>query len=328
MRPILYNAMRELAPSPKGSGTKWASRPLFLLGEGPKSANSAPNGKLQGPETRGREPENTEMRTHKSIASAAANSMAHGVGSASIEPRQPLRPLAPMAPMAPMRPMPPPAARTPLTALAPEIEAELAESAAAAGCELIHAEWKGGLLRLVLDRPDAADSPDTGVSLADCERVAKQASALLDVLDFGQGRYLLEVSSPGLDRQLYRPSDYRRFLGRLVRVTWEEEPAADAAVSPAGLPDGADRRRPRPRRLSQSPRTAKAPRRPRRTVVARLAEFHPPLAAPVPGQGDAAGGPAAGAGTGGEITLLDERTGERLRLPLAHVRLARLEVEL
>jgi ribosome maturation factor RimP len=217
--------------------------------------------------------------------------------------------------------MPPLASPTPLT---PEVEAELAESAAAAGCELIHAEWKGGLLRLVLDRPDSPDSPDSGVSLADCERVAKQASALLDMLDFGQGRYLLEVSSPGLDRQLYRPSDYRRFLGRLVRVTYEAEAAADAVVSPADLPDGDGKR---PRRISQKHRTAKAPRRPRRTVVARLAEFHPPLAAPEPGQGDAAGGLAAGAGTAGEITLIDERTGERLRLPLEHIRLARLEVE-
>src|SRR5437588_4953420 len=46
---------------------------------------------------------------------------------------------------------------TPMTrwTLAPEIEAEIAEIAAACGCELIHAEWKGGVLRLVLDRPSA-----------------------------------------------------------------------------------------------------------------------------------------------------------------------------
>jgi ribosome maturation factor RimP len=60
------------------------------------------------------------------------------------------------------------------------------------------------------------------VTLADCQLVSKQVSALLDVLDFGTGRYVLEVSSPGLDRQLYRPADYDRFAGRLARVTYED----------------------------------------------------------------------------------------------------------
>ncbi len=95
-----------------------------------------------------------------------------------------------------------------------ELVAELEQIAAAAGCQLEHAEWKGGVLRLVLDRLEG------GVNLADCERVAKQVSALLDVVDFGKNRYTLEVTSPGLDRQLYRPRDYARFAGRLARVTY------------------------------------------------------------------------------------------------------------
>ena len=207
--------------------------------------------------------------------------------------------------------------------LSPEIEAEIAEIAAACGCELIHAEWKGGVLRLVLDRPPASAAPAAvgavpvaaaapssappsappalpantplvpedaaGVSLADCEQVAKQTSALLDVLDFGNGRFLLEVSSPGLDRQLYRPSDYARFLGRLARVTYQQ------AASPADAADAAEPGNPR-----------------RRTVVARLAELRPP---------------ASGSGAG-EVTLVDDRTGERLTLKLEDVRMARLEVEL
>jgi ribosome maturation factor RimP len=97
--------------------------------------------------------------------------------------------------------------------MAPEIESELASIAASCGCELLAAEWKGGALRLVIDHPE-------GVSIAHCEDVAKQSSALLDVRDFGSGRYTLEVSSPGLDRPLYRASDYERFLGRLVRVSF------------------------------------------------------------------------------------------------------------
>lgn len=79
-------------------------------------------------------------------------------------------------------------------------------------CELLHAEFRGGTLRVVLDRPD-------GVTLSHCERVSKQASALLDVMDFGPRKYVLEVGSPGLDRPLYRPEDYGRFEGRLARVT-------------------------------------------------------------------------------------------------------------
>ncbi len=96
-----------------------------------------------------------------------------------------------------------------------EITPELEAVAQAAGCELVHAELKGGVLRLFVDKPE-------GVTLADCQLVSKQTSALLDVLDFGTGRYVLEVSSPGLDRQLYRPQDYDRFAGRLARVTYED----------------------------------------------------------------------------------------------------------
>jgi ribosome maturation factor RimP len=95
--------------------------------------------------------------------------------------------------------------------LDPELAAELASIAEARGCELLHAEFKSGTLQLILDRPD-------GVRLEDCEAVSKEASALLDVADFGRGRYTLEVSSPGLDRQLYRASDFGRFVGRRVRV--------------------------------------------------------------------------------------------------------------
>lgn len=93
-----------------------------------------------------------------------------------------------------------------------DLEAELAAVAGQAGCELIHAEFRGGTLRIFLDRPE-------GVTLDDCTRVSKEVSALLDVLDFGRGRYTLEVSSPGLDRPLYRTADYERFVGRLIRLT-------------------------------------------------------------------------------------------------------------
>ncbi len=97
-----------------------------------------------------------------------------------------------------------------------DLEAELEGIAEQAGCELVHAEWKGGTLQILIDRTDR----EGGVTLADCERVSKQTSALLDVLDFGRTRYVLEVSSPGLDRQLYRPRDYQRFIGSKARITY------------------------------------------------------------------------------------------------------------
>jgi len=90
---------------------------------------------------------------------------------------------------------------------------ELAAIAEGSGCELVRVEFKGGVLRLVLDRDPG------GVSHEDCANISRQASALLDVVDFGPARYTLEVSSPGLDRQLYRPEDYSRFAGKLAQVT-------------------------------------------------------------------------------------------------------------
>lgn len=97
-----------------------------------------------------------------------------------------------------------------------EITPEIESIAQSVGCELVHAEIKGGVLRIFLDREEG------GVALADCEQVSRYVSAYLDVLDFGAGRYVLEVSSPGLDRQLYKPRDYERFAGRLARVTFED----------------------------------------------------------------------------------------------------------
>ena len=105
---------------------------------------------------------------------------------------------------------------TPTTSRIAELRPELEQIAAANGCELVHVEIKGGVLRLILDRPEG------GVTLADCEMVSKQASAYLDVADFGKSRYVLEVSSPGLDRQLYKAADVERFLGRLARVTFTD----------------------------------------------------------------------------------------------------------
>lgn len=70
---------------------------------------------------------------------------------------------------------------------------------------------KSGVLRLFIDRPD-------GVGLADCEKVSRAVSALLDVEDPIPGHYDLEVSSPGLDRKLTKPAHFQRFTGETVKV--------------------------------------------------------------------------------------------------------------
>ena len=100
------------------------------------------------------------------------------------------------------------------TAIHADLEAEFAAVAAGSGCELVHVDFRGGTLRVTLDRPDG------GVTVDDCATVSRELSALLDVHEFGNRRYVLEVSSPGLDRPLYRPEDYERFHGHLARVTF------------------------------------------------------------------------------------------------------------
>ncbi len=83
------------------------------------------------------------------------------------------------------------------------------------GYELSDLELKlggrDGVVRVFIDKPE-------GVDLTDCEIVSKQLSAVLDVEDPLPGHYRLEVSSPGLDRKLTKPSHFQRFLGETVRV--------------------------------------------------------------------------------------------------------------
>lgn len=62
------------------------------------------------------------------------------------------------------------------------------------------------------------DAADRQVSVDDCELVSRQVSALFDVNDPIAGRYTLEVSSPGLDRPLYTPQQFARFVGRQARI--------------------------------------------------------------------------------------------------------------
>ena len=105
------------------------------------------------------------------------------------------------------------------------------------GLEVVDVEWKIGkqrFLRVYIDRlppaesaeaaPDeAAPSPYPKVSHADCERVSKQLSVILDVEELIPGPgYVLEISSPGMDRALRSATDFQRFKGRLAKVSTGE----------------------------------------------------------------------------------------------------------
>ena len=77
-------------------------------------------------------------------------------------------------------------------------------------------EGPGWVLRVFLDKPMGAESEY--VSIEECEEVTRYLSDKLDELDFIDRSYNLEVSSPGLDRELIRESDFVRFAGREVEV--------------------------------------------------------------------------------------------------------------
>lgn len=90
-----------------------------------------------------------------------------------------------------------------MSSIQAEIEARLAT--AEPGVEVLLAEVVGGdTVRLFIDHPE-------GVTLALCERVTKELAELRE-------RFVLEVSSPGVERPLTKPQHFRHFLGRRARV--------------------------------------------------------------------------------------------------------------
>jgi ribosome maturation factor RimP len=102
----------------------------------------------------------------------------------------------------------------------PQVEALARKCASAHGLDVAWVELKrergGWLLRVFLDREEGS------IGLEDCQVVSERLSLLLDVEDPIDGSYTLEVSSPGLDRPLWRERDYRRFAGRKARLTTKE----------------------------------------------------------------------------------------------------------
>jgi ribosome maturation factor RimP len=83
-------------------------------------------------------------------------------------------------------------------------------------------ESQGLVVRVTIDRPGPASTPEDSVGIEDCASVSRELSTILDVEDPLDQPYTLEVSSPGLDRPLRHADDFRRFAGRQARVVTDE----------------------------------------------------------------------------------------------------------
>lgn len=90
-------------------------------------------------------------------------------------------------------------------------------------------EGKDWILRVFLDK--TADSEQEYVNIEECELVNRYLSEKLDEMDFIDRSYNLEVSSPGLDRELIKDSDYVRFAGREVEIKTYEPVSIDGKNS-------------------------------------------------------------------------------------------------
>ena len=92
----------------------------------------------------------------------------------------------------------------------------------ALGYDLVRLAMIGGTsdptLQVMAERPDTRQ-----LALADCERISRRLSELLDLADPIQGSYRLEVSSPGIDRPLTRLKDYQDWAGFEARVSLGEQ---------------------------------------------------------------------------------------------------------
>ena len=106
-----------------------------------------------------------------------------------------------------------------------QIRAIAGRVAAANGLELfdlqLTRESQGWVVRVTIDRPGPAATPEDSVGIEDCATVSRELSTILDVDDPLDRTYTLEVTSPGLDRPLRHEADFRRFAGRTASIVLE-----------------------------------------------------------------------------------------------------------
>lgn len=100
-------------------------------------------------------------------------------------------------------------------AIVKRIESEIYSAVEKEGVELLGVELvteRGRkVLRVYIDS-------NSGISLRECEKVSKAIDPILEKMDIIEGRYFLEVSSPGIERPLFKRKDYERFAGETVKI--------------------------------------------------------------------------------------------------------------
>jgi ribosome maturation factor RimP len=104
----------------------------------------------------------------------------------------------------------------------PEVARELEDRVTELGFDLVDVEWAGDsrrpIIRVRIDVPESRAADGIGVNVDDCATVSRGLEPWLDGLEGMPDRYVLEVSSPGLDRPLNRARDFERFAGEPVAV--------------------------------------------------------------------------------------------------------------
>jgi ribosome maturation factor RimP len=109
------------------------------------------------------------------------------------------------------------------------------------GFELVRAQMVGkdsSTLQIMAERRGGEGAEPETMTVADCAKISRAISAILDVEDPIKGTYTLEVSSPGLDRPLVRERDFTRFAGSTAKV--EMAHAIDGQRRFKGLLNGID----------------------------------------------------------------------------------------
>ena len=92
-----------------------------------------------------------------------------------------------------------------------KLQKEIKGEMAPLGLDLLEISFIRDVLKLTIDKPE-------GVTLDDCVNVNRRVGILLDAMDVIEGRYRLEVSSPGLTRKLSTEKDYEHFTGKKVKI--------------------------------------------------------------------------------------------------------------
>jgi ribosome maturation factor RimP len=109
------------------------------------------------------------------------------------------------------------------------------------GVDCVELVWRSDrgerLLEVTVERPGTTE-PGAGVTLELCTEISRDLSAALDVADCIEGRYRLEVGSPGVERNLYGAADFQRFVGHTARLKLKQPVAGQFVL--VGTLEGVD----------------------------------------------------------------------------------------